>query len=376
LEIIIEVLLMNNNKPLNLHKNELNLKVACYSLFSGPGGLDLGFERAGAKILYAADIDQTCVETYNANRINNKAIAKVRDLRQTTVDSILSESLPNNSYDLLGLIGGPPCQSFSYANVSATDEDPRHRLPEHYARILDGLRKSVGLDFFLFENVPGITSYKHLERFERFRKMFEEAGFNIFQGSLNAVDFGVAQIRPRVFIVGINKEKFPNVSYAFPIPSGERKTVREVIEGLPEPILNQKGLDPKTFPIHPNHWCLVPRSPKFKEGFPKKMGGKSFKVLDWDQPSYTVAYGHREVHIHPNGHRRLSMYEALLLQGFPQNYFLVGNMSAQVRQVSEAVCPEVAFQLAKSILQMFNGISKGEEVHEPQRDCNLAEKIS
>lgn len=367
---------LKNKRRVIPFKSESKFRVACYSLFSGPGGLDLGFEKAGASILYAADIDPACVETYNANRRLDNSQAVLRDLSQTTVESILSDSISNLGFDVLGVIGGPPCQSFSYANVYAEESDPRHRLPEHYARIVKGLRESVGLDFFLFENVPGLLSSQHLQRFERFKRMFEEAGFNVFQGALDAVDFGVAQVRPRVFVVGLNKEKYPDVNYIFPSPGAQKsKTVKEVIWGLPEPVYNKKGLDPSTFPVHPNHWCLVPKSPKFTEGFSKKMGGKSFKVLDWDRPSYTVAYGHREVHVHPNGHRRLSIYEAMLLQGFPHSYVLKGNISDQVRQVSEAVCPVVANELAKTIMDTIKRAKEGGREHGPQPDGLLAEAI-
>jgi DNA (cytosine-5)-methyltransferase 1 len=351
-----------------------NFTVGCFSLFSGPGGLDLGFENAGAKILFAGDIDKACVETYNANR--KDPIAVIRDLSKISVDEILNESDLSSSYDILGVIGGPPCQSFSYANVYATESDPRHKLPEHYARILKGLKESIGIDFFLFENVPGLISPQHLEKFERFKNMFEDAGFNIFQGALNAVDFGVAQVRPRVFVVGINKKKYPNLKYHFEAnPFQPQRTVRDVIGGLPEPVYYKKGLNPLDFPLHPNHWCLVPRSSKFTKGFNKKMGGKSFKVLDWDRPSYTVAYGHREVHVHPNEHRRLSIFEAMLLQGFDQRYVLKGTLSDQIRQVSEAVCPVVAYQLASSIIKLLSEAKGGEKI-DTQPTKVLAKAIS
>jgi len=77
--------------------------------------------------------------------------------------------------------------------------------------------------------------------------------------------------------------------------------------------------------------------------------GRSFRRLDAGEPSPTVAYGHREIHVHPNGTRRLSIYEAMLLQGFPKKYVLLGPFSAQVEQVSNAVPPPLAYSLALAV---------------------------
>lgn len=82
---------------------------------------------------------------------------------------------------------------------------------------------------------------------------------------------------------------------------------------------------------------------------PGNGNGRSFKTLHWDRPSLTVAYGHREVHIHPGCHRRLSVFEAMRLQGFPDSYELLGNMSEQYSQVSEAVPPKLAQVVAQSV---------------------------
>ena len=340
----------------NFIKSDVVDKVGCFSLFSGPGGLDLGFEAAGAEILFASDIDDVCVETYNYNRKNKITTKAINmDLSKASVDEIIGLSRSAKDYRFLGVVGGPPCQSFSVANVYSVESDCRHVLPEHYARILAGLRQKLNLDFFLFENVPGLTSKQHLEKFNHFKKMFKKAGFSLFQDSLNAIDFGVPQQRPRIFVVGFNSKKYPNIKFSFPKSEVDTySTVKQFIEGLPEPVHNAKGLDPQTFPIHPNHWCLVPRSPKFRDGLKKRQGGKSFKVLDWDKPSFTVAYGNREVHVHPCGHRRLSIFEAMMLQGFPTNYVLTGNISDQVRLISEAVCPVVANRLAISIFKTLS----------------------
>jgi DNA (cytosine-5)-methyltransferase 1 len=127
--------------------------------------------------------------------------------------------------------------------------------------------------------------------------------------------------------------------------------VKDAIGHLPEPIHNDRGLSADSFAVHPNHWCLVPRSKKF-ETAKLEQGqayGRSFRTLSWNEPSWTVAYGHREVHVHPTGKRRLSIYEAMLLQTFPHEYRLMGNMSAQIRLVSEAVPVKMARRVAESI---------------------------
>lgn len=96
---------------------------------------------------------------------------------------------------------------------------------------------------------------------------------------------------------------------------------------------------------------MTPKSPKFFDGSltSARSSGRSFKVLDWDKPSYTVSYGHREVHVHPDGRRRLSVFEAMLLQGFPREFELLGTLSDQISQVSEAVPPPLAEAVAHAI---------------------------
>ena len=96
---------------------------------------------------------------------------------------------------------------------------------------------------------------------------------------------------------------------------------------------------------------MRPRSPRFFNGSLKAghVSGRSFKTLRWDAPSITVAYGHREVHVHPGGKRRLSVFEGMRLQGFPESYELEGSLSSQIDQVSEAVPPPLAKAVAKWI---------------------------
>ena len=96
---------------------------------------------------------------------------------------------------------------------------------------------------------------------------------------------------------------------------------------------------------------MYPRSRKFTDGtlIKKPRQGRSFRVLDWDKPSLAVAYGNREIHVHPEAHRRLSVYEAMLLQGLPESYELLGTLSDQFRQISDAVPPQIAKALGDAI---------------------------
>jgi len=317
------------------------------SLFCGPGGLDQGFKDAGFLTELAFDIDQECVNTFALNHPESRAF--VRDISRLTVDEL--DTLYGSTFIPDGVIGGPPCQSFSVSNVHQSDSDPRHKLPESYAALLKALNQRHPISFFLFENVPGLLGKKHLHRYESFKLLFEEAGFQIHETTLDAQYYGVPQERPRILIVGINTQKHPGATWTPPEPEKRIRTVRETIAGLPEPQYNAPGLDPDSFPVHPNHWCLVPRSGKFENGCLEEgqMIGRSFRTLSWDKPSWTVAYGHREVHVHPDGHRRLSVYEAMLLQTFPKSYRLTGNISAQIRLVSEAVPVRLAWHIALSI---------------------------
>jgi len=319
------------------------------SLFCGPGGLDQGFREAGFTTKLAYDNNKAAIATHRRN--HPEAGALVTDLSAIDAETIIEEWNRRSPHEPpTGVIGGPPCQSFSITNVYQTDDDPRHLLTEHYARIISHLNDAFQLDFFVFENVPGLLTLKHKAKFERFKILFQDAGFNIFEASLDAQHFRVPQRRRRIFVVGINRQTRPNLQFCFPVGNPSQKiTVAEAIGTLTEPVFflrsKKGGVD------HPNHWCMVPKSRKFTEGImePGRYTGRSFRVLKWDEPSYTVAYGHNEVHVHPEGHRRLSVYEAMILQGFPRDYVLEGYLTDQIRLVSEAVPPPVAQAIAESL---------------------------
>lgn len=329
------------------------------SLFCGPGGFDQGFKEAGFVTRLAYDADPACINTHRRN--HPEAGAEMADLSRLDVGSIAAAWRQRSDQPPVGIIGGPPCQSFSISNVHQSDDDERHTLPGHYARILRGLNELYDIDFFVFENVLGLKSVRHKARFLMFKRQLEDAGFVVSEGKLDAVEFGVPQVRPRLFIVGLNQSRYNGRAFDFPIGNHANwTTVRDVLGELPEPTCFARKIDPTSIPFHPNHWCMRPRSHKFTNGtlVPRKYTGRSFRVLSWDYPSYTVAYGHREVHVHPNCQRRLSVFESMRLQGFTDEYVLTGTLSDQFRLVSEAVPPPVARAVACALIQQV-GLREG-----------------
>ena len=296
------------------------------------------------------DNKEAAIKTYNYNRRDQ--IARQVDLSNFSGKKIISDLNDRNSFDhIYGVVGGPPCQYFSMGNRSRKEEDPRRILPITYAEILRELNDEYSIDFFIFENVFGLAKPAHKVDFKIILSFLENATFNVFHTILDAYNFGVPQFRKRVFIVGWNKYRYSDAKYEFPegFPSG--LSVEDAIRSLEEPQYFKRNLDPESFPEHPNHWTMNPKSPKFNNlPLPSESNGsRSFRRLSWEKPSYTVAYGHNEIHVHPDGHRRLSIYEAMLLQGFPKHYELKGHLSEQVTLVSDAVPPPLASELAISI---------------------------
>lgn len=317
------------------------------SFFCGAGGLDLGFAEAGFDVVFAADYARAAVETHNAN--TGKRTARLLDLSavsareiQKLVETERPGAMPR------GVIGGPPCQGFSRANTQRSKSDPRNDLAKHYAKMISELANVYPLDFFVFENVPELLATENISILRSLKGTLARK-FQIFTACLNAADFGVAQTRQRLFIVGLRKREGKRQQFSFPAPTADiHATVEDAIAGLPDPIFFDRSLTPELIPFHPNHWTMQPRSPRF--GADLVTSGRSLIRLAWHKPSRTVAYGNREIHVHPSGMRRLSIYEAMLLQGFPPTYRLSGNFSEQVTQISNAVPPPVAFAIASALI--------------------------
>ena len=320
------------------------------SLFSGAGGFDLGFKQAGFRPRLAVDLDPAAVETYRWNEPDTHVA--LLDIAESNPDELVKLwTSINGDKGPIGIIGGPPCQAFSVSNVYQRRGDPRRELLVSYANVIQAFTSRFGLDFFVFENVPGLTQERHRRRYLHFKRLCKKAGFSVREKVVNAGRFGIPQNRKRIIVIGINRERFPGL--VLDPPEGDKQPLpaRAALEGLPEPAFCRRDLDAAEVPHHPNHVAMVPKSRKFTNGMlePGDQRGRSFRVLSWDRPSYTVAYGHREVHVHPNMHRRLSIYEAMRLQGFPHSYELKGTFSQQVQLVSDALPPPLGEGVAAAI---------------------------
>jgi len=317
------------------------------SLFSGAGGLDLGFHSSGFPLIFAVDRSSAAIQTHRRNfKATTSVAADLEELGPEGVLQQLAHLLEPG--DSIGVIGGPPCQGFSRANTGSEANDPRNSLPLLYLQIVEALQETYNVEFVLFENVMGIRDTKHSVVFRGILSKFEDIGLTADVKEYSALDYGVAQTRNRVIISAFRD---PNVASQFQpekvVPKDQ--TVRAVIGSLPDPAYYARGLTPSEIPHHENHWTMRPISRRFAQPGGADRAGRSFRRLDWDKPSPTVAYGHREIHVHPDGRRRLSIHEAMLLQGFPPEFVLEGTLSAQVEQVSNAVPPPLAKSLADAI---------------------------
>ena len=185
------------------------------SLFSGCGGLDLGFRLAGFNAVWANEYDKSIWDTYNFN--HPETILDRRDIRK-----IKSDEIPN----CIGIIGGPPCQSWSAAGAKRGIDDSRGQLFWEYIRIV---RDKQPL-FFLAENVSGILAPRNKDAFTYILSQFEDIGYRVSYKLLNAKNFGVPQDRQRVIVVGYRQNL--GFGFEFPEPGTNALTLKDAIFDL------------------------------------------------------------------------------------------------------------------------------------------------
>ena len=320
------------------------------SLFSGCGGLDLGFERAGFDIPVANEYDPTIWETYRVNHPSTKLIEG--DIRY-----IKESDLPN---DVDGIIGGPPCQSWSEAGSLRGINDSRGKLFYDYIRIL----KSKQPKFFLAENVSGMLADRHSEAVRNIIEMFKECGYDLTVSLVNAKDYGVPQERRRVFYIGFRRDL--GVHFKFPMGSTaddkKKLTLRDTIWDLQYtavPAGARNYHNPKA--INNNEFFTGAYSPIFMS---------RNRVKGWDEQAFTVQASGRQCQLHPQApkmrfieqnkrefvrgkehlYRRMTIREIARIQGFPDDFKFIYNYTDDAyKMIGNAVPVNLAYEVAVAI---------------------------
>lgn len=320
------------------------------SLFSGCGGLDLGFEKAGFKVVVANEFDKNIWKTFKVNHPNTKLI-------EGDIRNIKEEDLPDN---VDGIIGGPPCQSWSEAGSLKGIDDDRGKLFYEYIRIL----KSKQPKFFLAENVSGMLADRHSEAVNNILQMFKECGYNVSLTLVNAKNYGVAQERKRVFYIGFRSDL--NIDFVFPKGSTEddnkKITLKDIIWDLKDsavPALEKNQHNPDA--INNNEYFTGSYSPIFMS---------RNRVKNWDEQAFTVQASGRQCQLHPQApkmvkvdkndcrfvkgkehlYRRMTIREIARIQGFPDSFkFIYQNTNDAYKMIGNAVPVNLAYEVACAI---------------------------
>lgn len=333
------------------------------SLFSGCGGLDLGFEKAGFQIPVANEFDKSIWETFKVNHPKSHLIEG--DIRKVTKKD-LAQFIDG---EVDGIIGGPPCQSWSEAGALRGINDARGQLFYDYIRIL----KDFEPKFFLAENVSGMLANRHSEAVKNIVSLFDDAGYDVSLTLVNAKDYGVAEERKRVFYIGFKKNL--EIDFSFPKGSTEddskKITLRDVIWDLQETAVpaGEKNYH-NSNAVNNNEYFTGKYSPIFMS---------RNRVKDWDEQAYTVQASGRQCQLHPQApkmvkygkndcrfvegkehlYRRMTVREIARIQGFPDDFkFIYNRVNDAYKMIGNAVPVNLAYEIAIGIKKALDNQKK------------------
>jgi len=357
----------------------MNTSFIGVDIFSGAGGMSLGAEHSGIQIKTAVDIDKYSLETYKYNHKETKVIPE--DIRE--VDPTDTKRFPKKPFVLLG---GPPCQGFSYSFIRRNDDlnNPRNWMFKQFLRFVSKLEPS----WVVFENVEGFTRFCGGKLVKDLKNELLKIGYtNLYSDILNAADFGVPQVRNRFFIVA-NKE-----GYKFDIVPNciKRVTVKKAFSGLPS-LNNGDKIDETSYKpgrltnyaklmkaascsskqnyVSRNQDYVIERYRYIKPGenwksIPDRLmtnyKDKSrchagiYKRLDPNKPSIVIANYRKNMLIHPDEDRGLSLREAARLQSFPDDFIFKGPLRSMQQQIGNAVPPLLAKAIFDKIITLSCG---------------------
>lgn len=319
------------------------------SLFSGAGGLDLGFHKAGFTTIIANEYDAKICPTFRSN-------FPTTNLIEGDIRKINENEFP---LGITGIIGGPPCQSWSEGGSLKGIEDERGQLFYEYIRIL----KKTQPYFFVAENVSGMLAARHTSAVREFMHLFDKAGYDVQFKLLNANDYDVAEDRERVFYIGFRKD-LKVTDFKYPVPSLYKPTLKDSIWDLKDnaiPALEKNKTN--------GDKCIIPNHEYFIGSFSPIFMSRN-RVRSWDEPGFTVQASGRQCQLHPqapkmikieqnkqifvpgkeNLYRRMTVREVARIQTFPDDFkFIYNDVNIGYKMVGNAVPVNLAYHIAKEI---------------------------
>lgn len=304
------------------------------SLFSGGGGLDLGFEAIGAEPVVCVDNDPISCQTLKHNRPHwNVECTDIRDF----------DASPYVGADLV--VGGPPCQGFSSAG-KGDPADPRNFLWREYMRVVETVKPRA----IVLENVSAMTHKKNGDHLSGIIRALESQSYSFEYGVLNAADYGVPQARKRLIVIGVRGGRPELPTPTVREHSSSLEAISDLIGVAPDPKINHvpNRHDPR----------VVARWSRLAPGEVDPNYRRS--RLDPSRPSVTIraggGYGPNGNHlggfhppIHPTLPRQLTVREAARIQTFPDDWFLCGPKTIQGRQIGNAVPVRLAEAIARAV---------------------------
>ena len=330
----------------------------CIELFAGAGGLALGLEQAGFEEVALIEIDKTACETLKLNRPKWNVLNE--DIVEVSKRNLLKEfNLKEGELDLIS--GGYPCQSFSYAGKKLGLDDVRGTMFYYYAEFIKQLKPKM----FFAENVKGLTTHDGGKTIETMINVFEDLGYKVEWKVLNAWDYGVAEKRQRVVIIGIRKDLTDKVKFEYPIPHEYKPVLRDVLKDVPESVgAKYPEKKKKVFDLVPpgGYWRDLPDdvAKEYMKSCYYMGGGRTgiARRLSWDEPSLTLTCSpmmKQTDRCHPDESRPFTTREYARIQSFPDNWNFAGKMNDIYKQIGNAVPVNLAKCVGESIMTALNG---------------------
>lgn len=342
------------------------MKPKIVSIFSGVGGIDFGFEKAGFETVFASDIWDRACESLKVNFPKTEIVCD-------TIENIDFKKIKQNYKEIDGLVGGPPCPPFSKSRFYRKEKERGMNDEDGFMTVSNYFRavEELSPKFFFFENVHGFVFKPHKSALELVEAESERLGYKIFHKVVNTADYGIAQTRQRFICIGIRKEMkdfvFPNQTHSEK-PNAENKLKKWVNCGdilndidfdLPEDIKMEAGSKHKELlkqiPAGDNYLFYTKERNHPNPIFEWRSRYWSFLLkLSPERPSWTIQASHSN-NMGPFHwkNRFLRIDEIKRIQSFEDKHIFLGSFKEQWRQIGNAVPPLLAYQFAKEINNQY-----------------------